>query len=203
MRLPRSNNPLGRFAIGFLTRNDRCLWPAAVRLVYVDTGPQLQVAHLVKLCHHHGGVFGKREQDTDCDRNKTNSMRAMRRHAAITKPQDHAAAAAPGAPMSIEVTGHSLGAALATLYVAENAGGEVATPLVGTFASPRVGDSAFATKFDQLGITSWRIVNELDVVPKLPFIGFAHVATEYPYVRIIGGLVVGLLAFARDLPQSA
>jgi Lipase (class 3) len=82
----------------------------------------------------------------------------------------------------IEVTGHSLGAALATIYVAENSHGPNATiPLICTFASPRVGDHDFASKFDQLGITSWRIVNQPDIVPTLPFLGFWHVGTEYLY----------------------
>jgi hypothetical protein len=44
-----------------------------------------------------------------------------------------------------------------------------------------VGDPIFATKFDQLGNTSWRIVNELDVVPNLPFLGFKHVDTLHLY----------------------
>jgi Lipase (class 3) len=105
---------------------------------------------------------------------------AIQRHAAAgERPSE---ATAPSAVKSIEVTGHSLGAALATLYVAENAvSRKVATPLICTFASPRVGDSVFKTKFDDLGITSWRIVNELDAVPKLPFLGFWHVEKEELY----------------------
>ena len=103
-------------------------------------------------------------------------------HAALARSPELAAIEPVAAPMSIEVTGHSLGSALATLYVAENANSsDVITPLLCTFASPRVGDSAFAATFDRLGIASWRIVNELDLVPKLPFIGFTHVATEYLY----------------------
>jgi hypothetical protein len=105
-----------------------------------------------------------------------------RRHAALSRPQGELTAEAKSPPMSINVVGHSLGSALATLYVAENAdSSQVTTPLVCTFASPRVGDAAFAAKFDQLGIASWRIVNELDIVPKLPWIGFTHVATEFAY----------------------
>lgn len=67
------------------------------------------------------------------------------------------------------VTGHSLGSALATLFVLENDARrrfEVGT--LCTFASPRVGNLEFARRFDQLPITSWRIVNKRDVVPKLP-----------------------------------
>jgi triacylglycerol lipase len=107
---------------------------------------------------------------------------AVRRHAALGQPLDRATPEAAGPVMSIEVTGHSLGAALATLYVAENVGSsQVATPFICTFASPRVGDATFAVKFGQLGITSWRIVNELDIVPKLLFLGFTHVAEEHAY----------------------
>ena len=80
------------------------------------------------------------------------------------------------------MTGHSLGAALATLHVAENSQStKFTTPLICTFASPRVGDFVFKTEFDKLGITSWRVVNELDVVPKLPFLGYWHVEKEEAY----------------------
>lgn len=110
----------------------------------------------------------------------------VRRHAATATgaPEHRATAEAAAAPTSITVTGHSLGAALATLYVADNStmGGQVATPLLCTFASPRVGDQVFATKFDQLGIASWRIVNLLDLVPNVPFVGFWHVETLYLYI---------------------
>jgi predicted lipase len=52
-------------------------------------------------------------------------------------------ALAPSA--SITVTGHSLGAALATLYVLDNAlTDRIRNPSIYTFASPRVGDSTFA-----------------------------------------------------------
>jgi len=106
----------------------------------------------------------------------------VQRHASLGHEQNQATAQAVSPSTSMEVTGHSLGAALATLYAAENAGdSHVTTPVLCTFASPRVGDSTFATKFDQLAITSWRIVNELDVVPKLPFLGFTHIATEHAY----------------------
>jgi hypothetical protein len=85
---------------------------------------------------------------------------------------------------SIEVTGHSLGAALATLYTLENAfTDKIPNPGLCTFASPFVGDSTFASAFDGLGLTSWRIVNSPDIVPKLPpeILGFTHVNTLQLY----------------------
>ncbi len=104
------------------------------------------------------------------------------RHAVAERRLEPMAEAPRAVVTSIDVTGHSLGSALATLYVAENAEARLLEiPLICTFASPRVGDSEFATKFGRLGITSWRIVNELDIVPKLPFLGFQHVQTEYAY----------------------
>ncbi len=82
----------------------------------------------------------------------------------------------------VTVAGHSLGAALVTLYVMENVRRNLlSTPLVYTFGSPRVGDHAFAQIYDQLpGITTWRIVNEHDLVPNIPpdVFGFVHVNTE-------------------------
>jgi Lipase (class 3) len=85
-----------------------------------------------------------------------------------------------GGSAAIEITGHSLGAALATLYTLENARTEqISTPAVCTFASPLVGDATFAAAFNGLGLLSWRIVNAPDLVPMLPpgFLGFRHVDT--------------------------
>ena len=96
------------------------------------------------------------------------------------------AAAVPGAiPVgaSVEVAGHSLGAALATLYVMENAKtDQLANPALCTFASPLVGDAAFAAAFNALGLTSWRIDNAPDLVTKIPpaILGFVHVDTKVP-----------------------
>jgi hypothetical protein len=100
----------------------------------------------------------------------------VKRHAAAT-----ARAAGSGSSASVDVTGHSLGAALANLYTLENARtDQISNPVLCTFASPFVGDSTFAATFNGLGLTSWRIVNAPDLVPKLPpqILGFAHVDTE-------------------------
>jgi Lipase (class 3) len=87
---------------------------------------------------------------------------------------------APSAP-SIAVTGHSLGAALVTLYALDNAlNDRIKNPTIYTFASPRVGDASFARAFDELGLTSWRVANELDIVPRVP-LGYTHVDTLQDY----------------------
>lgn len=79
---------------------------------------------------------------------------------------------------TLTVVGHSLGSALATLYASDNhrAGFKTVKTLC-TFASPFVGDAAFAAAFDALGLTSWRIVNRPDLVPKLPPLEYQHVQT--------------------------
>jgi hypothetical protein len=96
------------------------------------------------------------------------------------------AARAPGfsSSASVEVTGHSLGAALATLYTMENGyTNRLQNPAICTFASPHVGDTDFVAAFNGLGLTSWRVVNQPDLVPLLPpeILGFAHVDTLQPY----------------------
>lgn len=101
-----------------------------------------------------------------------------------------------GAPLTAEkrgprptvVTGHSLGAALATLFVMENANKNRAFDVTTccTFASPRVGNAEFARAFDQLAITSWRIANSQDLVPRLPphipvVLDYDHVEAEISF----------------------
>jgi predicted lipase len=84
--------------------------------------------------------------------------------------------------ISIEATGHSLGSALATLYVAKNASDkQLVISRIYTFASPFVGDAEFVRSFDGLGIESWRIANFWDVLPHLPpNLEFKHVHCPYP-----------------------
>lgn len=81
----------------------------------------------------------------------------------------------------IFITGHSLGAALATLasvHIQQLAkevvkkGGNCPSIYLYTFASPRVGGSKFAENFDDseaIKIDSYRIFNTEDIVPSLPF----------------------------------
>lgn len=67
----------------------------------------------------------------------------------------------------IFVTGHSLGGALATLAACDiQRHTEFHHPILYTFASPRVGDSAFAKLFEDL--SCFRIANSEDVVPTVP-----------------------------------
>lgn len=79
------------------------------------------------------------------------------------------------------VVGHSLGGALATLYAADVSSVNI-NPTVYTLASPRVGDTAFATAYDQAISTNYRIYNWPDLVPsfpKDPFDNYQHVKGGY------------------------
>jgi triacylglycerol lipase len=72
------------------------------------------------------------------------------------------------AALPMVVSGHSLGGALATLLVADLAANTPLKPQAWTFASPRVGDSIFAARYGGLSAVSWRIYNQVDVVPYFP-----------------------------------
>jgi hypothetical protein len=63
----------------------------------------------------------------------------------------------------IWLTGHSLGAALATL-AAHQLGRDAVSALY-TFGSPAVGDSTFASELD---VPTFRFVNNSDLIPRLP-----------------------------------
>jgi len=69
---------------------------------------------------------------------------------------------------TLYVTGHSLGASLATLAAPDLARAtRFAAPVLYDFASPRTGDPVFAALVNELP-TSWRVVNTNDEVPRLP-----------------------------------
>ena len=94
---------------------------------------------------------------------------------------------------TLYVTGHSLGAALATMAAPDLARAtRFASPVLYNFASPRTGDPTFAALVDELP-TSWRIVNSNDEVPRLPpavavvfdddqpqYFFYEHIDSEYP-----------------------
>jgi hypothetical protein len=93
-------------------------------------------------------------------------------------------------PRPTVVSGHSLGAALATLFVLENSDkGKFDISTLCTFASPRVGNMEFVRTFNRLPINSWRIVNTEDLVPKLPphipvLLDYDHVDVESSFSSV-------------------
>ncbi|PHT30396.1 hypothetical protein CQW23_29990 [Capsicum baccatum] len=107
--------------------------------------------------------------------------------------------------VSITVTGHSLGASIATLNAVDiafnginkSSNGKEFPVTAFVFASPKVGDLKFKAESDKLkSLRTLRIHNLLDVVPKYPPIGYFDVGeellidiTKSPYVRPPGEVV--------------
>lgn len=73
------------------------------------------------------------------------------------------------------VTGHSLGAALATLVAADVGGVNLVT-----FAGPRVGDDAFAHMAMTRLAGNDRLVNAPDIVPRVP----VRIEPDFPYAHL-------------------
>jgi len=92
------------------------------------------------------------------------------------------------------VTGHSLGAALATLAAPsiELLTGNPNVQMY-NFASPRVGNPAFVGAYSALIPQSYRVVNLADVVPMVPptnlFWDYEHVPTEWSFLNQTGNIV--------------
>lgn len=83
------------------------------------------------------------------------------------------------------ITGHSLGAALATINAFDvkyqNEPYQIFT--LTTFGSPRVGNAAFVDAFSRYGISSIRVTHYYDIVPHVPenFLDYYHVSQEVWY----------------------
>lgn len=83
--------------------------------------------------------------------------------------------------LSITMTGHSLGGALALLSafhvascgVNKSAGATIPVSVI-SFAAPRVGNEAFKHRLEEAGVKALRVVNANDVVPKVPGIFLHH-----------------------------
>jgi triacylglycerol lipase len=81
---------------------------------------------------------------------------------------------------SLWVTGHSLGAALATLACARWRAADKPVNGLYTFGSPRVGDREFERAFNQdFQKRNFRFVNNGDIVTRVPLraMGYSHVGT--------------------------
>ncbi len=107
----------------------------------------------------------------------------------------HAAAGGLAADLDpalpIVVCGHSLGGALATLLVADLTANTPLKPQAWTFASPRVGDAIFAARYGGLSTVSWRIYNQVDVVPYFP------IDAADNYQPVTAGYAINSLGTAR------
>lgn len=86
-------------------------------------------------------------------------------------------------PNNVIFTGHSLGASLATLAAFDVKFHErqiVRDVIAYTFASPRVGDIAFATQYNKIVPKTYRVQNIYDPIPRFPtqYQGYLHVDDE-------------------------
>jgi len=87
-------------------------------------------------------------------------------------------------PGKTYVTGHSLGATLAThcaLDLSVNRGYHVDGVI--TVGQPRVGNPAFADYYDSLGISHYRVTHHRDPIPHLAYewMGYRHISNEVYY----------------------
>jgi len=86
---------------------------------------------------------------------------------------------------SLTICGHSLGGALATLFALDVAANTLApfkTPVVYTYASPKTGDQDFRGKYQELVATTYRLVDNVDIVPKGP--------PEPEYLHVCDGIIM-------------
>jgi len=80
-----------------------------------------------------------------------------------------------GNACEILVTGHSLGGALANLAAVDWAGWGISTNIhVCTFGTPRVGNARFASHSNEVIPKNFRVVNDRDVVPRMPTGDYHH-----------------------------
>lgn len=79
---------------------------------------------------------------------------------------------------SLWITGHSLGGALATLATARFLDADRVVKALYTLGQPRVGDEAFSDVFDVCFSSVYRLVNNEDIVTRVPFLGYKHVGQE-------------------------
>jgi triacylglycerol lipase len=94
-----------------------------------------------------------------------------------------------GPAPNVTVTGHSLGGALATLAIRDLMAAGL-TPQMYNFASPRVGDPAFAKIFNAQAPVVWRVVNTEDIVTNLPFATVVLSTSSVPRTALWSTLLV-------------
>jgi hypothetical protein len=90
---------------------------------------------------------------------------------------------------SLTICGHSLGGAIATLLaldVAANTQAPFNDPTIYTYASPRTGNHDFAVKYHQTVKSTYRFVDTVDLVPKLPGI--------FPYRHVTDAILLDSLS---------
>jgi len=103
--------------------------------------------------------------------------------------KDHVITGLKPAGRELIVTGHSLGASMATIAIARFYKLQVSLDALYTYGSPRVGNKSFKKK---LRVQHYRYVNNSDDVTKMPFYhwGYRHHG-ELMYINSKGAVKVG------------
>jgi Lipase (class 3) len=82
------------------------------------------------------------------------------------------------------VAGHSLGGALAVLAAARLKSLGVCTPSVLTYGQPAAGFADFVARFNsELPLRMWHIINQQDIVPRIPPLPYHHCNTAKRILR--------------------
>ena len=110
------------------------------------------------------------------------------RHYGLTKMIKSMFAGYPDA--DILITGHSLGGALAQIAALELKQDETYNTLsigkvhVITYGSPRWCDATIATRYGKVVDSSWRVVNQYDIAPTVPWqaMGYHHTGSMLMYI---------------------
>ena len=89
---------------------------------------------------------------------------------------------------SLSITGHSLGAAEATLFAYDivNEFTSYEIKFFYNFGSPRVGNSEFVKSFSSFSLPIFRVTHYYDIVPHVPeeFLGYLHISNEIWYNEV-------------------
>lgn len=104
------------------------------------------------------------------------------------------------------ITGHSLGAAVATLLAMTIALDTHTDVSIATFGSPRVGDNTFVELFNFLIPDSTRVVHDFDIITRIPKIGYYHINTELQlddHGKLMGKLRKAYNFFFADISGEA
>ena len=88
---------------------------------------------------------------------------------------DRAVSLAQRSQNPLFIAGHSLGAALAALAAVQAATSGTPPRAVYGFGMPRVGGERFRTAYGVLGQRTYRLVHGIDLVARVPPVGFRHV----------------------------
>ncbi|KAI7859970.1 Alpha/Beta hydrolase protein [Circinella umbellata] len=95
------------------------------------------------------------------------------------------------ADYAVHVTGHSLGGATALFNALDLHENGITNIRLITQGQPRTGNKAFANYVVGTGISYMRAVNERDVVPHVPDIGYTHAGDEFwEKTGLLGGVQV-------------